>query len=185
MSRPAQFRMPIGRMPALEASLSDSFVAVVPGARWDTKRWPIERYTQLVRQLIGEGRQVVLLGSPDEKALCDQIEREVAGGMRVMNLAGRTALGEMIAVLAHATLVIGNDSGPLHVAVALGRRTLGIYGPTDPSFVGPHGQLDQVIRHDVPCFPCRNRECWHHSCMNGVPVELVWEKTRKVLSTER
>jgi ADP-heptose:LPS heptosyltransferase len=87
----------------------------------------------------------------------------------------------MVAVIARARLVIGNDSGPLHVATALGVRVVGLYGPTDPAFVGPYGQMENVVRHEVPCFPCRNKTCGHHSCMQGVTVELVWEKAKGML----
>jgi heptosyltransferase-1/heptosyltransferase-2 len=183
-SPPAEFRMPV---PPLDASLApaEPYVAVIPGARWNTKRWDADRYAQLVRQLVQSGERVALLGSPDELALCERMAAAVNRPERVTLLAGRTDLRQMIALLAEAKLVIGNDSGPLHVAVALGKRTLSIYGPTDPAFVGPYQQLENVIRHDVPCFPCRNRDCAHHSCMKGVPVELVWEKTKTLLQTHR
>jgi heptosyltransferase-1 len=194
VSAPAQFRMPVA-LAAIDAAqkllraggLDDRrpFVAIIPGARWNTKRWDIERYAQVARRLLEVGEFVALLGSPDEKPLCDQIANalamEATAGAGLANLAGKTSLGEMIAILAKARLVIGNDSGPLHVAVALGRPTLSIYGPTSPAFVGPFGQLQNVIRHDVHCHPCRRKECGHHSCMQGVSVELVWEKAKTLL----
>jgi len=189
---PVQFRVPLQPLAKSKATElldsppfhgADAFVAVIPGARWNTKRWPAERYGALVRQLNGKGHAVVLLGSPDEKNLCDQIEHAAAQDHgAALNLAGKTDLATMIAVLARARLVVGNDSGPLHVAVALGRPIVALYGPTDPNFVGPFGQIDQVLRHPVPCHPCRRRECDHHSCMNGLAVELVWEKTQRQLS---
>jgi ADP-heptose:LPS heptosyltransferase len=88
----------------------------------------------------------------------------------------------MIALLAGARIVVGNDSGPLHVAVALERPIVGIYGPTDPRFVGPYGQLDHVVRFDVACHPCRRKTCDHHSCMRGVTVDAVWQCCRAVLA---
>jgi len=161
-------------------------VILIPGARWDTKRWPIERYTDIARKLLERNELVVLLGSPDEKKLCDQmvasLTNQQATTTNLRNLAGTTSLAEMIALLDRAKLVIGNDSGPLHVAVALNKPTVSIYGPTSPAFVGPYEQLENVLRHDVSCHPCRRKECDHHSCMQGVPVELVWEKTKKVAS---
>jgi heptosyltransferase I len=182
---PAEFRMPIRRELNSPYRLEHDYVVVIPGARWNTKRWPAERYGELAKHLLSCGEHIVLLGSPDERRLCEQIARDAGSSEHVEMLAGKTTLAEMIAILARAKLVIGNDSGPLHVAVALGRKIVGIYGPTDPAFVGPYQQLDMVVRHDVACFPCRNRECSHHSCMNGVPVELVWEKTRQSLPVEK
>jgi lipopolysaccharide heptosyltransferase I len=199
ISRPAEFRMPVrSAVRSTGLSLPDAenddtlkpvlpatdFVTVIPGARWNTKRWPIDRYTELVRRLLTEAHNVVLLGSPDEQPLADAIEAALEdhpptdASATLVNLAGKTSLPEMIGVLARAALVFGNDSGPLHIAIALGRKTLSIYGPTDPHFVGPYGQLDHVLRHPVPCHPCRRKECDHHSCMKGVTVELAWEKAR-------
>jgi lipopolysaccharide heptosyltransferase I len=203
VSGAAEFRMPVARAAgAIVAGTEEDerlrtlvaatdFVAVIPGARWNTKRWPIDRYTELVRHLLTEGHSVVLLGSPDEQPLADTIEAALEdhpptdASATLVNLAGKTTLAEMIGVLARTALVIGNDSGPLHIAIALGRKTLSIYGPTDPNFVGPYGQLEHVLRHAVPCHPCRRKECDHHSCMNGVPVELAWEKARGRLAGER
>jgi len=195
ISGKAQFRLPI--LPAaldaahallLSAGLGEvrPFIVVIPGARWNTKRWDIDRYTQIVEKLLQNGEEVLLMGSPDEKPLCDQIETTLKSkGPALKNLAGKTGLKEMIAILNRAKLIFGNDSGPLHVAVALGKRTLSIYGPTSPAFVGPYGQLANVIRHEVECHPCRRKECDHHSCMKGVTVELVWERAKKMLPAGR
>jgi heptosyltransferase I len=186
---PAEFRMPIPPLPNIP--LPPNYIALIPGARWNTKRWPIDRYTQLAQQILDAGHPLVILGSPDEKPLCDQLEKalitqdQARSTPILLNLAGQTTLAEMIPLLNAAKLVIGNDSGPLHVAIALGKQTLSLYGPTDPAFVGPYNQLQNVLRHDVPCFPCRNRDCSHHSCMNGLNVELVWEKTASLLPSSQ
>ncbi|HVX85087.1 MAG TPA: lipopolysaccharide heptosyltransferase II [Phycisphaerae bacterium] len=180
---PAEFGVPVAALTgeAAQVAALGGYVVMIPGARWDTKRWPVERFAEVARRLVGQGEGLVLMGSAGEKGLCDQIEEAVGAGSRVVNLAGETGVREMVAVIARARLVIGNDSGPLHVATALGVRVVGLYGPTDPAFVGPYGQMENVIRHEVPCFPCRNKTCGHHSCMQGVTVELVWEKARGML----
>jgi heptosyltransferase-1 len=188
-SQPADFRVPIrgvqGLVPGLDPGAP--YIALIPGARWNTKRWPLDRYAALADHLLDNSHNIVLLGSPDEKTLCDTLQSKIKNGQgqqsKIINLAGKTSLQEMIALLARASLVIGNDSGPLHVAVALGRPIVALYGPTDPNFVGPYDQLDQVLRHEVPCHPCRRRSCSHHSCMQGLPLDLVWEKTRQSLTT--
>ncbi len=182
----ADARMPINPEAAKKISqlLGDHpRIMLIPGARWDTKRWSADGFSEIGRRLIAAGHKLTLLGSPDEQKLCDSIAQKIAprDGDALVNLAGRTKMAEMIAALASAKLVFGNDSGPLHVAVALNRPTISVYGPTDPAFVGPYGQLDRVIRFSVDCFPCRNKTCGHHSCMNGVTIEMVWQKISAAL----
>ncbi len=186
---PADFRLPLQPAAVEKAAAllpSGDFVTVIPGARWNTKRWPIDRYTQIVQNLLAQNAPVLLLGSPDEKPLCDQIvaqlETRNAKLETVVNLAGKTDLATMSALLARTRLLIANDSGPLHVAAALGTPAVALYGPTNPAFVGPHNQLHNVLRHDVPCFPCRHRDCSHHSCMNGLTTDIVWQKTQSLLT---
>ena len=189
----AQFRLPLQAAGVQTAGglAPDSFVAVIPGARWNTKRWPIGRYAQVVEDLLDAGQNVVLIGAPGEKPLCDAIATQIenrkskmGGGEHLLNLAGQTDIATMIALLARARLVVANDSGPLHIAAALGTRVVALYGPTSPRFVGPYGQMDAVLRHDVPCHPCRLRECDHHSCMNGLAVELVWQRVAAKLDKQ-
>ena len=211
--RPAEFRLPIDPAARDRAAQllppTARFAAIIPGARWDTKRWSIEGFTEIARRLPSLGLTPLLLGSPDEKPLCDAIVSSVQlpvsrsevpsvaptgnwpldtghssdTGHFPLNLAGLTSLAEMIALLARCSLVIGNDSGPLHVAVALGRPCVAIYGPTDPAYVGPYGQLENVVRFAVDCHPCRRKTCDHHSCMRGVTVEAVWQKTQQLSRT--
>jgi len=188
-----EFRVPIS--PAarkraadmLSSAMSDP-VVILPGARWDTKRWPLERFAEIAQRLLDDGEHVLLMGSPDEKSLCDHLAKEIENRKskieNLTNLAGQTDIALMTALLARAKLVIGNDSGPLHIAVALGKQIVGLYGPTSPEFVGPFGQMQNVLRHDVPCHPCRRRECGHHSCMQGLTVELVWEKSASRVRNE-
>ncbi len=152
---------------------------VIPGARWETKRWAAEGYVEVINRLHAAGIPVALAGTPNERALCETIAAACAAAPQ--NLAGRTDLAELMALLAQARIVISNDSGPLHVAVALKRPIVALYGPTDPAFVGPYGQLDHVVRFDVPCFPCRLRTCDHHSCMRGVTADAVWTKVQEVM----
>lgn len=184
---PAEARMPVNPEAAarVAALLGPApRIMLIPGARWDTKRWSGDGYIEIGRRLVAAGMPIAILGSPDEKTLCDAIAGLILPSRedpRLVNLAGRTKMADMIAALASAKLIIGNDSGPLHVAVALNRPTVSIYGPTNPEFVGPYGQLDRVVRFNVDCFPCRNKTCSHHSCMKGVEVEAVWKKVMTAL----
>jgi heptosyltransferase-1 len=91
----------------------------------------------------------------------------------VINLAGRTTLRQLVALLERATLVIANDSGPMHIAAALGRPLVAIFGPTNPVRTGPYGRPDCVLRLDLACVPCYSRRCSHGSCLQWLEVESV------------
>ena len=126
----------------------ENAIGLIPGSRGEGKRWPEEGFAAVI-SVLAEKHPIVLFGSPDERALCEEIVKQsgVAGMPRV-NLAGQTSVAEMTAALARCSVVIGNDTGPLHVAVALGKPIIGLYGRTDPKSVGPYGQLENVIRFD-------------------------------------
>jgi len=156
-------------------------IVVIPGARWPSKRWPVERFVEIIRRLLAQKRHVVLAGSPDERELCDQITTQLGDGA-LIDLAGQTSLAELVALLSRAQLVVANDSGALHVAAALGRPVVALYGPTDPNFVGPYGQLEYVLRSGVDCQPCRHTTCKHHSCMVDITVDRVWAKIQERLA---
>lgn len=187
---PAEFRVPLQAEAITTAArwlandVSRPPTVIIPGARWDTKRWPAERFVEIILRMREAGHRAVLIGSPGERELGGIIAGQCAGKLQdqspVLNLAGRTSMAEMIAVLAQAGLVVGNDSGPLHVAVALSRPVVGIYGPTDPEFVGPYGQLDHVVRAAVPCQFCRRHTCSDHQCMDKITVDAVWNKITEI-----
>jgi ADP-heptose:LPS heptosyltransferase len=127
---------------------SGAFAALAPTSRWASKRWPQERWAQLVEPLRDRGlRHAVLTGAPSEQT---QVDRIVEREPDVINLVGEITLGQAMAVIADAGLVIANDSAPLHMAVGLGRPCVGLYGPTDPAFVGPWGADDAVVRAGGP-----------------------------------
>jgi lipopolysaccharide heptosyltransferase I len=161
----------------------ESFIAVIPGARWETKRWPAERFAALVEQLAADGAgPCVLLGAADERAAADAVER--SSRTPIVNLAGQTSLRELCAVLALARCVVCNDSGPMHLAAALGRPVVAVFGPTDPQRTGPYSPAAHVIRHAIECAPCLERRCplKHHDCMQQLPVDCVAAKVREALA---
>jgi ADP-heptose:LPS heptosyltransferase len=90
-----------------------------------------------------------------------------------VNLVGKTDLRQLVALLERAALVIANDSGPTHIAAALGRPLVTPYGPTNPVRTGPHGRDDSVIRLDIACSPCYSRKCSHTSCLNWLGIDPV------------
>jgi heptosyltransferase-2 len=114
----------------------------------------------------------VLLGSPKDEEVSAEI-LSLAPGVR--DLAGKTSLSEAIAVIARADAMISNDSGLLHIASALNRPIVAIYGPTDPNHAPPFSDKSASIYLGLECAPCKQRECplGHHNCMRGISADLV------------
>ncbi|MCP4251544.1 MAG: lipopolysaccharide heptosyltransferase II [bacterium] len=160
------------------------FAAVLPGARWDTKRWPEPGFAQLIDGLADRfGLPTVLLAGPDEAAICERIQSQSTRAP--INLAGRTALPVLAAVLERAAVVICHDSAPMHLAVALGRPLVCILGPTHRNKTGPYSRTAKVLQEDLPCVPCylrRLSQCRHdHACMTGISVDQVLQTVGEAL----
>ena len=145
----------------------DKPVAVFcPGAEYGpAKRWPPHYYAELAQHLQAQGYAVWLIGSPKDKEVADKIV--ALGNRQVTNLCGNTDLAEAIALMAGADLVVSNDSGLMHIAAALDRPLLAIFGSSSPQFTPPLSDRAQVLRLDLPCSPCFKRECplGHFDCM--------------------
>jgi len=154
------------------------FAALLPGARWDTKRWPEQRFARLADSLrSGDGLTSVLLAGNDEADICTRIAERC--GFSPVNLAGRTNLRELVAILDAATVVVCHDSAPMHLAAALGRPTVCILGPTNPARTGPYSPRAAVLQADWPCVPCYLRhlaQCrFQHRCMISITPDRVLE----------
>ncbi len=159
------------------AGLSDAARVVVfaPGAEFGSaKRWPTTHFAQLALTIAQEdsGAHIVILGSAKDREVGDEI---VARAPAVINLAGTTSLSEAIALIAHADAVVSNDSGLLHIASALNRKIVAIYGPTDPLHAPPFSDASVSLFLGLDCAPCRQRECplGHHRCMQDMSPQRV------------
>ncbi|MCA9285570.1 MAG: lipopolysaccharide heptosyltransferase I [Phycisphaerales bacterium] len=123
------------------------YAVLAPTARWSGKRWPAERWSEIVPPLLERGfGRVILIGAPSERAQVEACVPQGAPRRAVVNLVGRTSLEQTLALVARSELVIGNDSAPLHMAVGFDRRLIGLFGPTDPARVGPYGREPWVVR---------------------------------------
>lgn len=166
-------------------------VGINPGASYgSSKRWMPERFAELgdrlIRQLTqqnGTGKVVrgVIVGGKGE----EELGRFIAGRMleKVSVLSGKTTIRELMGVIQRCAIFLTNDSGPMHMAQALGVPVLAIFGSTDPNATGPVGQMQGVVRTPVRCAPCLLRSCpIDHSCMNGVTVEQAWNVAQSQVS---
>ncbi|MFQ6131470.1 MAG: lipopolysaccharide heptosyltransferase II [Armatimonadota bacterium] len=172
---------------AAEALLAKAFGAVpdmpvvlLPASAWPSKQWPPDRFAALARALAAEGAHVAVLASAGARDLAADIARRAGGG--VASLAGQTTLGQLISLLERCRLAVGGDTGPTHIAAALGVPTLALYGPTSPEVTGPRGPAVRVVRHQVPCAPCRERACDHWECMLDLSPDEVVAAARQLLS---
>ena len=159
------------------------WIGVSPGAAFGgAKRWLPERFAEAASRLSSDfDADVAVFGSPAEAELCQVVAGQV--GSRAYNLAGRTTLAEFIDLAATCRLYLTNDSGPMHVATALGVPTVAVFGATDDHATGPSGSWARVVRQPVDCSPCLLRECpIDHRCMTRVDTAMVVEMAREVLS---
>ena len=160
------------------------WIAIQPGARWLNKRWPVEFFADLVRRLAWKfpGARFALLGDREDKPRGDIILR--VEPERCLNLCGQTSLPEMVEWIRLCDLVITNDTGPMHVAAALGKPLVALFGPTEPRRTGPYGQLQNVLRIDLPCSPCLKSYCTNakrNECLQALSPTTVFEFVCKKL----
>jgi ADP-heptose:LPS heptosyltransferase len=140
----------------------------------------------LIDKLIREqNAQVILTGSPDDKPLIVSVTRQMQE--QAINLAGKTSLPQLVALLQQANLVISGDSGPMHIAAAVGTPLIAIHGPTDPALSGPVSPTATVLRSDIWCSPCYNAkdtaDCrfFTTQCMKNILPSQVFKVVREKL----
>jgi heptosyltransferase-2 len=160
-----------------------------PAMRW--KQWPVERYRAVIERLLAEraDSQIILFGSPSEAEMIEEIARGM--GQRVSVAAGKTTVKQVAALIERCDMLVCNDSGLMHAAVAVGTPVVAIYGPTDIRRTAPLGARHRVIRHDLPCSPCFRLEgddqvhlCPHHDCLVTITPEEVYQSITQVYGKE-
>jgi lipopolysaccharide heptosyltransferase I len=152
------------------------FAVLLPGTNWETKRWPVEKFAALVAPFKERfGLSCVVAGGADAAAMASRLPGTI-------DLTGKTTLKQLTALLERAELVIANDSGPMHIAAALGRPLVTPFGPTNPVRTGPYGRLSSVVRLDIECSPCYSRTCSHQSCLRRLDVGPVIELARRQMN---
>jgi heptosyltransferase I len=161
------------------------WIALQPGARWLNKQWPVGHFAELVRRLAAERRDLrfAILGGSEDALLGATIAG--AEPSRCLDLTGRTSLPETVEVIRAADLMVTNDTGPMHIAAALGKPTVALFGPTEPRRTGPYGQVDQALRlASLPCVPCMRDGCRYArplECLRAITPDQVYrEVTRRL-----
>lgn len=162
--------------------LGDAYLVLAPSARWASKRWPRERWIELLRRLRDHGAPpAVVIGAPGEE---EQARGLAEAG--AVDLVGRLSIGRTMAVIAGAIGVVANDSAPLHMAVGFDRPTVALFGPTDPALVGPYGRDHEVLRR---CSPEEARRAHYRrdaalgiELMARITVEEVQERVASILA---
>jgi lipopolysaccharide heptosyltransferase I len=187
---PADFFFPIPQ-PAIsrvDALLSAhgagraDIVVMAPGTVWETKHWGSDKFAEVAGHFLSKGFAVVLIGSPRERVVCEDVAALAPG---VIDLAGMTTLSELAELIRRSAISITNDSGPMHLAAALDRPVVSIFGPTDPIWIGPYHRGNAVLRASLACSPCYLRKlkhCHHgHACMRSVSPVAVIERAESSL----
>lgn len=161
-------------------------LALCPGAEFGSaKRWPPEYYSELAGRYLEQGWQVALFGSANDQPVTADIRAQCLGHPACLDLAGKTELAEVVDLLSLATAVVSNDSGLMHIAAALARPLVVVYGATSPDFTPPLNDNAAILVSDIDCAPCFQRECplGHHGCMRYTPMQRVAAELDSLLAS--
>jgi lipopolysaccharide heptosyltransferase I len=161
-------------------------VTMAPGTIWETKHWGSDKFAEVARHFLRKGFAVALMGTRRERAVCEEVARLAPGAV---NVAGETTLTELAALIRRSAISVTNDSGPMHLAVALDRPVVvSVFGPTDPVWIGPYGHDNAVLRSGEPCSPCFLRQLsrchYGHACMHNVSAAAVIERAESILHNQ-
>lgn len=189
--QPPEFKQPfipantIGQAAVIQKfglTMDSKILALCPGAEYGpSKRWPAEYFANVAQAKIGQGWQVWLLGSDKDKEAAEAIATLTDNQCR--NFIGLTTLTEAVDLLSLSNTVVANDSGLMHLAAALGKKIIAIYGSTPPDFAPPLSDSAQSVSLHLPCSPCRKRVCPlypvghpdHTQCLTGIRPEQILE----------
>jgi heptosyltransferase-2 len=164
------------------SSLKTEVLVLCPGAEYGpAKQWPAVHYAELANTYLDQGWVVWLLGSPRDAGVCQDINRKTYE--RCQDLAGKTSLGQVIDLMSMATVIVSNDSGLMHIAAAVDKPLVAIYGSSDPGFTPPLSDRCAILSLDLECSPCFKRECplGHLDCLNKLDPQLAIDEVRMLL----
>ena len=163
-------------------------LVLCPGAEFgDSKQWPASHFADLADKALAADWQVVIVGSANDAAIATAIQQQTQPQWQrnCINLAGRTSLAQVIDVIASATAVVSNDSGLMHIAAALQRPLLALYGSTSADFTPPLADRVKLLASDIECRPCFQRTCplGHKRCLTELSAEMAWSGVQEVIAS--
>ncbi len=185
-----EFVFPDASRPAAQVQRSlatlgvDDFAILNPGGGWASKLWPAERFGRLAQGLQARGLPALVTWGPGEEGLADQVVAASSGAAR---RCFATSLLDFLELARRARIVIAADTGPLHLACAVGAPVIGLFGPTDPARNGPFAPSDRVVSRVPPCFPCYRRRCRRHAgVMDSIkPAQVLQAVERRLAAAPR
>lgn len=163
----------------------DMLIGISPASKSNLKQWKKDGFVDVIEDILKDGRyKVILIGEVNEEPISQEIAARIKK-QGLINLTGKTALGELCALMERLSLLITGDSAALHIASDLGVKTIAIFGPTDPEEYGPQGPHDIVIHKLLTCSPCKKAQCRFgtHACMTEIGADEVIEAVRKALAS--
>lgn len=165
---------------AFRLNSSKPIIALCPGAEFGpAKKWPTAKFAQVAQHFADKNWQVILMGSPKDADTCQEIIHLCHQHINITSFAGKTNMNQAVEILACVDKVLSNDSGLMHIACALDKPTMVIYGSTSDKFTPPlHPQAKMVYLDNIPCRPCFKRECplGHMDCLNKLEAKVVIER---------
>ena len=161
---------------------SESIVAFLPGAEFGpSKQWPAKYFADLATRFKQQGHRVYIFGSPNDQSMGEEIVQRANGD--ATNLCGKTTLEEVTDLLSIVRVAITNDSGLMHIAAAVGRPIVAIYGAITPEYTPPLTETKEIHYLGLECSPCFKKQCpfGHYNCLNGIEVDRVYASAQKFL----
>ena len=169
------------RVGALLEGAGERPAVLYVGSTWPSRQWLPKATAELCQRLRARGMGVVMVGGPGDAAFAEAVRDAGAGPL--VNLVGRTALRDVIAVMERAAVAIGPDTGPMHIATAVGAPVVALFGATSPHRSGPWDWEETVIRGDAPCVPCYRPRCpIGQLCMESITPAMVMERVEVALA---
>ncbi len=157
------------------------YIAIAPGGTWSSKCWPVDKFTELSKLICSKLElPVVILGGKNERSIAEKMMEKLSN-YPVANFTGQTTLPQLLALIDDSTALVSNDSGPMHIAVALNRPVTAIIGPTNPARTGPYNRPKSVVKTSLDCSPCYKRHCPKVEmselplCMQDISTETVFD----------
>ncbi|MDY6842726.1 MAG: lipopolysaccharide heptosyltransferase I [Thermodesulfobacteriota bacterium] len=154
-------------------STYEPYVVMNPGTKWKSKMWPDDKYVSLAHMIKHQLHyNIVFSGGMSDRETIENITQRL--DFPIKNIAGKTTLRQAASLFKMAKAAITPDTGPMHIAAAVGTPVVALFGPTSPSRTGPHGKKHVIIGGKSPCSPCFNRDCTDMTCMENITVDEVF-----------